>query len=156
MATNRFLGHLVVAGFVERDGKLLVIRERVPHDDPDAPIVMNQPAGHVETKETFSQAVVREVLEETGYNVKPIDLVGIYQKVTEDATIVYASFRCELTDPEQHPIEAPEIIETLWLTEEEVMARQDEHRSSTTTSRFKDFFAGKQLPLETITQFDWN
>lgn len=152
--TERFTGHLAVAGFIEKDGKLLVIRERVPHDDPNASIVINQPSGHVEDAETFSEAVVREAMEESGYHIRPVGLVGVYQTLKENRTYILISFRCELTDPKQYPIEAPEVVETLWLTEEEVMARVDEHRSETTTLRFKDFFAGKNLPLDTITLTD--
>ncbi len=151
---ERFSGSLIVAGFIEKDGKLLVIRERVPHDDPSSPIVINQPAGHMEALETFQEAVAREVLEESGYHVRAKNIVGIYQIIKNDRTYVMVSFRCELTDPKQYPIEAPEIVETLWLTEQEVMSRHKEHRSDTTTIRFKDFFAGKQSPLETIEFID--
>jgi len=152
--TERFKGHLVVAGFVERDGKILVIRERVPHDDPDAQIVISQPAGHVEPVELFSEAVVREVMEETGYSIKPMEIIGVYQTVYQSRSAVLTSFSCELLDDTQQKIEAPEVVETLWLTEEEIMSRKDEHRSENTTTRFKDYFSGKRLPLDALAEID--
>ena len=40
--------------------------------------VLTQPGGHIEAGESPEQAVVREVLEETGCRVKCDDLVGVY------------------------------------------------------------------------------
>jgi len=151
---ERFKGLFAVGGFVEKDGKLLVIRERIPHDDPNAKIVLSQPGGHVEPVELFSEAVVREVMEETGYKVKPVEIISIYQSVYQARSAVFTSFVCELTNDVQQEIEAPEVVETLWLTEEEIMARTPEHRSENTTKRFTDYFEGKRLAMETLTEVD--
>jgi 8-oxo-dGTP pyrophosphatase MutT (NUDIX family) len=152
--TERFKGHIATIGFVEKDGRVLVVRERVPHNDPNAQVVLSQPGGHVEPVEMFSEAIVREVMEETGYKIKPLDLVGIYQFVYQDKSTNLTAYRCELLDDTQYEIEAPEVVEALWLTEEEIMARTEEHRSKNTTKRFKDYFAGKRLPMETLTEVD--
>jgi len=152
--SERHTARVIVAGFIERDGKLLVIRER-PADLPeDHASVMNQPAGHVEKNELLTDAVVREVMEETGYKVKSVELVGVHQATlsSRDYMGIYFLFRCELVDEKQYPIEAPEIIETLWLTLEEIMNRKKEHRSETTTARFESYFSGAGYPLEILTQ----
>ncbi len=145
---------MIVAGFVEKDGKLLVIRERVPHGDPSAQVLMNQPAGHVEKDEFYTEAVVREVLEETGYHVKPIDIVRIYQTIKDGNTWTHISFRCELTDDNQYDVEAPEVQEVLWLTQDQVMSQSGQHRSTSTTIRFQDFFDGHSLPLSALNEID--
>jgi 8-oxo-dGTP diphosphatase len=43
------------------------------------------PGGLVETGETLDEAVRREVLEETGLRVKPIEMFGIFERVMRDA-----------------------------------------------------------------------
>lgn len=151
---ERHTAQLIVAGFIERDRKLLVITERPAELPPDHAPVMNQPAGHVEQGETVTDAVVREVLEESGYRVRPVELVGVHQVivVNEGRTTIAFLFRCELVDEIQHPITATEIIETLWLTQEEIMARRSEHRSKTTTKRFEAYFSESRYPLEVLSQ----
>ena len=151
---ERFLSQLIVAGFIERDGKLLVIRERPEALPADHEPVINQPAGHVEQGERVTDAVIREVLEESGYHVRPVELVGVHQVLipSEGRTTIAFLFRCELVDQIQYPITAPEIVETLWLTQKEIMARQSEHRSHTTTERFKSYFSGARYPMNVLTQ----
>lgn len=153
---ERHPARLIVAGFVERDEKLLVIRERPAELPLDHEPVINQPAGHVEKSERLTDAVVREVMEESGYHVRPVELVGVHQVIvtSEERITIAFLFRCELVEEIQHTITATEIIETLWLTQEEIMARAGEHRSKTTTARFETYFAGSRYPLEVLTQLN--
>jgi phosphatase NudJ len=152
--SQRHTARVIVAGFIERDGKILIIREQPSNKPEDHPVVINQPTGHVEKDELLTEAVKREVLEETGYKVIPKEIIGVHQATlsSRDYMAIYFLFRCEIEDETQGPIEAPEIIETLWLTPEEIMSRQSEHRSETTTARFKNYFNGNRFPLEVITQ----
>jgi 8-oxo-dGTP pyrophosphatase MutT (NUDIX family) len=53
---------VTVAAVIEHDGRYLMVEERAC-----GRIVFNQPAGHLEPKESLLQAVVRETREETGY-----------------------------------------------------------------------------------------
>ena len=151
---ERHPARVIVAGFVERDGKLLVIRERPAKLPADHEPVINQPAGHVEKNETLTDSDVREVMEESGYRVRPVELVGVHQVIvtSEERTTIAFLFRCELVEETQEPIEAPEIVEALWLTQDEIMARAREHRSKTTTARFETYFSGSRYPLEVLTQ----
>lgn len=64
---------LTVAAVVERDGKFLLVEERVGNR-----MVFNQPAGHVERGEQLIDAAVRETLEETAWTFHPQALIGIY------------------------------------------------------------------------------
>ena len=64
---------ITVAAIVVRDGRFLVVEERIGGRD-----VLNQPAGHLERGETLLQAVVRETLEETAWTLAPLSLLGAY------------------------------------------------------------------------------
>ncbi len=64
---------------VERDGYVLM-QER---NDEDWPGVVF-PGGHVEPGESFTEAVVREVCEETGLTIEKPELCGVKQFYTED------------------------------------------------------------------------
>lgn len=72
----------VVAGCVVRrqDGKYLMVQEAQPHVYG----LWNIPAGHVDKDESIEQAAVREVKEESGYDVKLDRKIDIYHDSIED------------------------------------------------------------------------
>ena len=43
------------------------------------------PGGLVETGESLDEAVRREILEETGLRVKPVEMIGVFERVMKDA-----------------------------------------------------------------------
>ncbi|WP_258224098.1 NUDIX domain-containing protein, partial [Stenotrophomonas sp. HMWF003] len=53
----RWTPHVTVATVVVRDGRLLLVEERIDGRD-----VLNQPAGHLEPGESLAAAAVRETL----------------------------------------------------------------------------------------------
>lgn len=65
--------HITVACVIEKDGNFLIVEE-----ESFGQGVYNQPAGHVEPGETLIAAAIRETREETGWQVKPTELLGLY------------------------------------------------------------------------------
>lgn len=65
--------HITVATIVEDNGRFLMVEE-LKHGR----VVLNQPAGHLDPNETLTEAAVRETLEETGWDVEPTGVLGIY------------------------------------------------------------------------------
>ena len=63
-----------VQAWIERDGEYLILRR---NEEPFAG-EWDLPGGFVEMGEDPAQAVVREVLEETGLNVSPIEIIGAF------------------------------------------------------------------------------
>ena len=66
----------VVGGLLERDGKILLVRE-AQRKGPDSG-KWNHPAGWIDVGENPVEAVKREVLEESGFSFTPKHLLGIY------------------------------------------------------------------------------
>jgi 8-oxo-dGTP diphosphatase len=72
---------LAVSAVVMRGDRFLVVRRA----RPPAEGLFTLPGGGVESGETLAQALVREVQEETGLLVAPIDLAGHREVIVRDA-----------------------------------------------------------------------
>jgi ADP-ribose pyrophosphatase YjhB (NUDIX family) len=71
---------LAVSAAIVRDGKILIVRRA----RPPANGVFTLPGGVVETGETLTEAVAREVREETGLEIEPIGLAGFRETIARD------------------------------------------------------------------------
>lgn len=142
-----FLPDVTVAALVQRDGRLLVVEEDVHGEQ-----VINQPAGHLEPDESLADAMVRECLEETGWRVRPVALVGVYQWVAPESgrQFLRVAFAAE---PIAHDPRAPldeGILRALWMTPDELAACAPRHRSPLVAQVVHDFLAGRRLPLAAV------
>jgi len=72
---------LAVSAVVWRAGRFVVVRRA----RPPAQGVFTLPGGGVEAGETLKQAVERELREETGLVIEPIDLAGHREVIMRDA-----------------------------------------------------------------------
>ncbi|WP_117209442.1 NUDIX hydrolase [Allorhizocola rhizosphaerae] len=105
----------VAAVITNDDGKVLVIKRR----DNGA---WQLPGGVLELDETIEDGVVREVREETGVDVKPTRLTGIYKNM--NLGVVALVLRAELLSGQPHPTD--ESAEVAWWTPDQVTAGQSE------------------------------
>jgi 8-oxo-dGTP diphosphatase len=71
---------LAVSAAIVRDGKIFVVRRA----RPPANGLFSLPGGVVEAGETLTQAVVREVSEETGIAIEPVALAGFRESIARD------------------------------------------------------------------------
>lgn len=138
---------MTVAAIVARDGKFLFVEESV-----GGRTVLNQPAGHWEAGETLLEAVVRETLEETGWDVEPTALLGVYEYEPPELGYGFLRF-AYLARPLRHhagrPLD-PGIARALWLTPEELRAEHARHRSPMVQRCVDDALAARQYPLSLI------
>jgi 8-oxo-dGTP diphosphatase len=67
-----------------------------------------QPGGFLEIDETVIEAAIRETLEETGLQVEPIRIVGIYSRV--EAAVVVVAYEARIVAGK--PMTTPESLET--------------------------------------------
>ena len=137
-----------VAAIVEHDGRFLLVEE-----ETDDGIRLNQPAGHLENGETLLQAVVREADEETAYAFKPHALLGIYhwKHPKKDITYVRFAFIGDVSGHKPEQSLDAGIIRAVWLSRDEVVARQHELRSPQVLTCIDDYLAGKSFPLQVLT-----
>jgi len=138
-----------VATIVARDGAFLLVEE-----ETRAGVRLNQPAGHLEAGETLVDAAVRETLEETGYQVAPTALVGIYrwQAPETGATFLRFAFAGEVVAHDARRVLDDGIVRALWLTYDELVAREATHRSPLVLRCVDDYRAGLRRPLDLITE----
>ena len=119
--------HVTVAAIAERDGKFLIVEEEV-----DGQLVYNQPAGHLEDGETLAAAALREVLEETGWQVKLTGVLGLalYRAPGNGVTYCRTTFLgCPLQRLESRPPD-PEIHAVHWLEYEAILANSASFRNA--------------------------
>ncbi|MGA8705839.1 MAG: NUDIX hydrolase [Steroidobacteraceae bacterium] len=138
---------VTVAAVIERDARFLLVQERIR-----GRLVFNQPAGHLEDRESLLDAVVRETLEETAWELTPQWLLGVYQwRSPRGRSTVRFAFCGNLG--RQHadrPLDPP-VIATHWLTRNEIVARALALRSPLVLRCIDDYLRGVRLPLDALT-----
>ena len=142
---------MTVAALIENDGRFLMVQERVSGQS-----VLNQPAGHLEDKETLVEAVIRETREETAWHFQPESVTGIYhwREPEQGETFVRVNFAGKglFHDPAS---ELDSCIEcTLWLTPEELRCQPDKLRSPMVLRAIDDYLNGSAYPLALLTTLE--
>jgi 8-oxo-dGTP pyrophosphatase MutT (NUDIX family) len=137
---------VTVATIVPRDGRLLLVEERVR-----GTLVLNQPAGHLEAGESLLQAAVRETREETGWDVEISHLVGCYRWSAPDGTS-FLRFAFAALPLRHHPEQPRDggVERTLWLTPSEIATARARLRSPLVWSVVEDWLSGSRLPLSAL------
>ncbi|NJM31664.1 MAG: NUDIX hydrolase [Limnobacter sp.] len=145
---------VTVAAIVEKDGKFLVVEEHTTDG-----IKLNQPAGHLDPGETPQAGAVRECLEESAWEITPSGLIGIYMnrytstRTGQDVTYLRFAFACQAVREHTHRTLDSEIIRTHWLSHEELVNSQSDHRSPLVLRCVEDYLACK-AGHKTMTPLD--
>src|SRR5690349_14883158 len=104
---------VTVAAVVVRHGRFLLVEERIAGQ-----LVLNQPAGHLEDRETLIEAAIRETREETAWGFRREALVGTYlwRNPLNGRSFLRFAFCGEVEDHQpQQPLDTG-IVRTLWLS----------------------------------------
>ena len=138
---------VTVATLVVRDGRLLMVEERVRGE-----LVLNKPDGHLEQDESLIDAAKRETLEETGWEVDPIAFVGAYQWKSPDTGRHYLRMAFEAVAHRHQTDRALDegIERALWMAPDELLAARERHRSPLVWRVVEDYLAGRRYPLAAL------
>lgn len=140
--------HATVAVVVEdAQGRFLMVEEH-----SGGRVVFNQPAGHIEENEAIVDAMRREALEETGWDIEPQHFLGFYTYKAPANGVTYYRFcftgkaRRKLTDELDK-----DIITAHWLSLDEIRQLGDQLRSPLIMQSIEDYRSGRRYPLDVIT-----
>jgi ADP-ribose pyrophosphatase YjhB (NUDIX family) len=140
--------NVTVAAVIERDGRFLLVEER-----GDGGLVLNQPAGHLDSGESLVDAVMRETLEETAWHFAPEALLGVYRWVHSTKKTTYLRFAFTGRLLQQEPARALDdgIVRTVWLSAEDIRHEAPRHRSPQVQRCIDDYRAGRRYPLDLLS-----
>ncbi|VVB77281.1 ADP-ribose pyrophosphatase [uncultured archaeon] len=104
----------------EDDGKVLFVKSPKWSDK------WVTPGGHVEPGEKILDAIVREVSEETGLKVKPVDIVSFGELINSKdfhrpAHMVYLDVYCKAPDITTLKLDGRELTAHLWVRPDEAL-----------------------------------
>jgi 8-oxo-dGTP pyrophosphatase MutT (NUDIX family) len=143
---DRWFPHVTVAAIAIKDSKYLIVRENCPGSQ-----VLNQPAGHVEEGESLEQAVIRETLEETGWDFKPRYLTGIYHFIAANGEtyIRFTWFGDLISERPDYELD-PAIEGIQWMSKEDLLNGELNLRNDVVITCISDFEAGNRLPANSV------
>jgi ADP-ribose pyrophosphatase YjhB (NUDIX family) len=139
----------VVDCLVEKDGKYLLIQESKPGREG----LYNLPGGHIDGTETIMEAAIREVEEESGYQVELAGFLGVYQSVYPEKRLNVAGpvFLARVVGgdariSEEHP-------EVRWVTGDELLELADGGKFWTTyvPRLIHDYLRRGAYPLDAVS-----
>jgi ADP-ribose pyrophosphatase YjhB (NUDIX family) len=143
-----------VAAVIERDGRFLLVEE-----EDEGRIMFNQPAGHLESRESLAEGCAREVLEESAWHFQPSALVGIYlwskPRPAGAAELSYLRFAfCgELGAHEPKRKLDTGIVRAVWMDMDEIRASSERHRSPLVVRCVEDYLSGRRYALDLLTNY---
>ena len=136
----RWAPRVTVAAIIENEGRFLLVEEL-----QNNLLVLNQPAGHLENGESCQDAIIREVLEESGWQFHPEYVVGIYRWVNpiQHDTFLRICFSGSVKNHDPDRLLDEGILGTLWLSRNEMTSYK--LRSPMVTRCIDDYIDGHRL-----------
>ena len=105
----------VVGCFIEYEGKILLLHRWPEKSEGNK---WGLPAGKAELGESSIQAILREIMEETGYQTTEdkLEFIGEYPFTFPDKSVIFTTFRLRLENPFEVKINSYEHQNFQWIT----------------------------------------
>ena len=118
-ATNHTVG---VGAYVMDQNEILVVKDRIFKS-------FKLPGGYIENDENISQALIREVFEETGINIRPESIVtiGHFSPGQFNGSNMYIVCKAEPLSREININDSDEVIEAKWVNIDDYLNAKDVH-----------------------------
>jgi 8-oxo-dGTP diphosphatase len=103
-----------VGAVARRGDEILLVRR----GNPPGLGQWSVPGGRVRPRERLTEAVEREVLEETGLQVRAGPFLGLVERLGDDPApyhFVILDFLVDVLEPEAEPIAATDVTDAVWV-----------------------------------------
>lgn len=146
---SEWVPHVTVATVIFREGRYLLVEERDKHSGE---LVFNQPAGHLEQGESLVAAALRETLEETGWEVRLLGVLGValYTAPANGITYFRTTFLAEPIGPVAGASLDGDIHAVHWLDYESILSNSARMRSPLVLASIELHRRGICYPLDLI------
>ncbi len=149
MPATRWKPAVTVAAVIEHEGRFLLVEELTPEG-----LRWNQPAGHLEPRESLLAAVCREVLEETAHEFQPTGFLGSYLAPGPQETFLRFALVGTVGLALDRPLDAP-IQRAFWADLATLQAHPERMRSPLVMRCINDYLQVQQhgtplLPLSAL------
>lgn len=112
---------IIVGGIIEKNGKVLLVQEAKKACYGK----WNLPAGHLEPNETLKDGALREIKEETGYDVELTGILNIANKTIENDLLLVVIFSTNIIGG-NIKINEKEILSVKWFDIDDVINNMDD------------------------------
>lgn len=114
---------IVVGGVIKKDNKYLLIQEKKEQCYGK----WSSPSGRLEEHESIFEGAIREIKEESGYDVELTGLLDMKNLVYDNVTILCINFETNVIGGDIF-IKEDEVLDIKWFTYEEILNMKDELR----------------------------
>lgn len=108
--------NIIVSCCIKEEGKILLVQE----NKKEISGLWDLPGGKLKNTETIEQAAIREILEETGYNIKLQSILLMQNYVTPKGEMLIIYFNAKLLSKKQEKYKEEEIKNVKWFTIDEI------------------------------------
>lgn len=108
--------NIIASACINDNNKVLMVQE----NKEEIKGLWDLPGGKVKSNEDIKQAVIREILEETGYKIELNNILLIQNYVTNKGVLLIIYFKAKLLDNKQLKYRENEIKSVKWFSLEEL------------------------------------
>ncbi len=140
---------LYVSAIIAEGNKILLVQEKKKANYGR----FNLPGGHVDARESFINAPVREVLEETGLKIKLKSIIGVYAGYVKLTYFVRTVFTACKTKIKLNP--GKEVIDAKFFSVNEILKMKNYQlaRADVLKKIVKDYRRGARFSLRLLNHF---